>query len=271
MKDEEVKDLNETEFMEAEDNSDKASPLAAQVKEYLDQQSAAAGESSGKKVLKTPRRESDGESVGDAPDAEDVTDEMEELDRLEKDGGRVTLGSDDTFEVNELAENPVYNIQVRVSEIPVTEEDQRMYLKSMLNDTPLKLNIDLYGGKMSILCRACSVYEQQLCAVASYRHTFLTKDPTIASILAPAFLQKVRAALQLVSCNGILVSDLAYSPEPNKFEEHAEELCVKAEKLVGGTNAARWNAYVYALNVFEHKLAKLNEMALNRDFLSPGD
>lgn len=250
-----------------EPDEDKMSPLAEQVKAFLQQE-----EEEKKKEEEKGAAEANTLLTPDKPKEDNTLEEIAKLKRQEGlDEERIELGADTTFEENIMAKEPVFNIQVLMQSIPITQEDERMYLKSMLNDTPLTLLISLYGGKLELLCRACSVYEQQLAAVAAYRETAKADSMGVASIIAPSLIQKLRIALQIRSCNGIIVSDLSYSPEPNSFITHADDLLARSEKLVGGTNAARWNAYVYALNIFEHKLAKLNEMALNKDFLSPGD
>lgn len=249
------KDSDEEQELEEvlEEENEKASPLADQVKAFLE---AEAKKEEGE--VKDVEKE-------DEEAAREMFGEEEEEEEEKK---RIPVSPDPAFEENE---EPTFNVQVKLSNIPVTEEDQRMYLKSMLNDEPLTLDISLYGGKLVIRARALSVYEQQLAAVATYENAMVRKSAGIAAIVAPTYLQKLRVALQLRTCNGKLISDLSYAPGAGVFSSQAEDLCTKAEKLVGGTGAARWNAYIYALNIFEHKLAKLNEMALNRDFLSPGE
>lgn len=249
-------DINDTEAFEPEEETAEAqaSPNPDAVKAYLAAQKAqeeqqAAAEAN--KLLEDPQPE--------APP-----------DNLPGNEGRITFTADPEFEVNEMDLLEKQQVRVNLETVPITETDMRDYLKCMLQDMPLELDIELYGGKIVIHARAVSVYEQQLAAATAYSYTMSQTSTHLASVIAPMFIQKLRIALQLRSFNGIPISDLEFKPEPNMLHAHIKKLTAKADDIVGACSAPRWNAYVYALNIFEHKLTKLNEMALNRDFLNPG-
>lgn len=246
------------------ETENQASPDADAVRAYLAEKQL----NEARKAAEGANELLEGKVPEEAPKAQDEAPEPQKPKESEDES--IHLRVDSAFEDNEMDLLDRRSVQVKVSNVPITESDERAYLKSMLTDTPLELTIDLYGGQIEIVARAVSVYEQQLAAVAAFRYTIDKENAGVASLLAPTFIQKLRIALQLRSCNGILISDLEYKPEPGKFKEHAKDLVDRAEELIGSTTAARWNAYIYALNVFEHKLTTLDEMALNRDFLSPG-
>ncbi len=258
MPEDETKDIMDTpNVSEAEENNPTASPAADAVAAYLAQKRAQEEEEAKKTAesLLSGKPEEPKEEESNAQPKEE----------------RINLQYTSGFEYNEMDIMEQQSITINTQDIPVTHEDQVAYLKSMLNDTPFEIDISLYGGQMTIHARAVSVYEQQVAAVAAFNETINSENSGLAAILAPTFMQKVRIALQLRSCNGFIISDMAFKPEPNKLKEHVKLLTEKSDEILGGTSAARWNAYIYALNIFEHKLTKLNEMALNRDFLSPGD
>lgn len=262
--DDETPDIMDTDLVsEAKPNIPTASPDADAVKQYLAEKAAQEAE---------PPQEAPGEAVADSflNEEQQPTQEAPQQDTSFGED-RIELHADMQFSENAMDAMDKQSVTVNLQEIPITENDERAYLKSMLNDTPFELDISLYGGNMLIHARSITVYEQQLAAAAAYHRTMESENSALAAILAPAFVQKIRVALQLRTCNGILVSDLSFKPEPNKFKDHIRQLQTAADELLGGTTAARWNAYIYALNIFEHKLTKLDEMALNRDFLSPGD
>lgn len=262
MPEDETKDIMDTENVsEAEEqHNPTASPDADAVKAYLAQKEAQEQE----QAQETAESLLSGQpEVQEQEQAEEQQEEPKEE--------RINLRYTSDFDRNEMDAMEQQSITINLKEIPITHDDEVAYLKSMLNDTPFELDISLYGGKMNIHARAVSVYEQQVAAVAAFNETVNSDNAGLAAILAPTFMQKVRVALQLRSCNGLAISDLEFKPEPNKLHEHTRILTDRADEILGGTSAARWNAYIYALNIFEYKLTKLNEMALNRDFLSPGD
>lgn len=260
--DEETPDIMDTELVsEAQPNIPTASPDADAVKQYLAEKAAQEAEA---------LQEEPSEAVADSFLNEEPP--AQEAPQPDTSFGedRIELRADMQFSENAMDAMDKQSVTVNLQEIPITDNDERAYLKSMLNDTPFELDISLYGGNMLIHARSITVYEQQLAAAAAYSKTVESENSALAAILAPAFVQKIRVALQLRTCNGMLISDLSFKPEPNKFKEHIKQLQKAADELLGGTTAARWNAYIYALNIFEHKLTKLDEMALNRDFLNPG-
>lgn len=258
-----IMDTQNVSEVQEEATNPTSSPDPEAVKAYLaakEAQEQAAAQETAESLL------NDGETPSEAqeePQEEEAPKEPQEE--------RIRLKYSSDFVNNEADAMERQSITINLKDIPITHDDEVAYLKSMLNDSPFELDIELYGGQMHIHARAISVYEQQLAALAAFNETARSDNPSVAAILAPTYLQKVRIALQLRSCNGLPVSDLAYKPEPGKINEHAADLAKKADELLGNSSAARWNAYIYALNIFEHKLTKLNEMALNRDFLSPGD
>ena len=260
--DEETPDIMDTELVtEAQPDIPTASPDADAVKQYLAEKAAQEAET---------LQEETSEAVADSFLNEEPP--AQEAPQPDTSFGedRIELHADMQFSENAMDAMDKQSVTVNLQEIPITDNDERAYLKSMLNDTPFELDISLYGGNMLIHARSITVYEQQLAAAAAYSKTVESENSALAAILAPAFVQKIRVALQLRTCNGMLISDLSFKPEPNKFKEHIKQLQKAADELLGGTTAARWNAYIYALNIFEHKLTKLDEMALNRDFLNPG-
>lgn len=245
-----------------EQPSSQASPDPEAVKAYLAEQKAKEEQQAA---------EGANQMLEDEPPAESPGQEEEQEDDQLQGTGRITFKADSSFEVNEMDLLEKQQVRVNLEDIPVTEADMRNYLKCMLQDVPLELDIELYGGKIIIRARAISAYEQQLAAATAYSYTMSQSNTHLASVIAPVFIQKLRIALQLRTFNGLPVSDLEFKPEPNMLVAHIKKLTLRADDLIGSCSAPRWNAYVYALNVFEHKLTKLNEMALNRDFLNPGD
>lgn len=255
----EDEDIDVAGVLEPDDDEDQTSPDADAVREFLAERKEEEKDTSEYDL-------EEAEKLKRQPEVEDEEDE-----KLEKvNESRIQFTSSGAYEDNQFAAAEQQYVNVKVDKIPVTESDKVAYVKSMLNDEPLELNISLYNGEVNIRARSVSVYEQQLAAMAAYNYLASDEAEHTGAMLVPLFLQKCRIAMQLISCNGRRISDIAYTPEPGKLSAHIADLIKQANLLLARTNAPRWNAYVYALNIFEHKLTKLDEMAINRDFIVPG-
>lgn len=184
---------------------------------------------------------------------------------------QASLLADTTFEQIEAeAIARTYMAPIGDNEIPITDEDQAIYLKSVLNDVPLELTQTLAGGKVQIACRALSVYEQDLVLEASLK--LVGKQEEGAFSLLPSIAQQLRAAMQVTRVNGIPQNALYL--EPKRGEEHEEqidELIRHTDKYIGRMQFTKFGFFIRALNVFEHKAAHMHAMAYNKTFWRPAE
>lgn len=155
-----------------------------------------------------------------------------------------------------------------LGEITVTELDKSHYLKAVLNDVPVMLSVDLDVGDMEIT--VCSLSNRDMDIV--YRA--LKIDESEAGFEGPAQLAtrmyKYAVALQVLKVNDQVFPafdsakfiDMGIDYTAQKLREHVEE-------FIQPINWARWNALLTALRIFEAKLAKCNQAALDANFWTP--
>lgn len=173
-----------------------------------------------------------------------------------------TLQSDTTFSEPQAVEK-LQQIAVKVNErdIPVTEADQRMYLKAVLNDVPVEITIPVMNNMMKVTCRALSVAESEKIIVEAIKH--FKDNPELNSMLMPDYIRQLRTICQVVRING--------KPAFPAIDINSETFVSEAWEEFRDMSTARYNAISAALNVFEHKLSRLNAAALNEDFWLPGE
>lgn len=173
-----------------------------------------------------------------------------------------TLQSDTTFSEPQAVEK-LQQIAVKVNErdIPVTEADQRMYLKAVLNDVPVEMTIPVMNNMMKVTCRALSVAESEKIIVAAIK--YFKDNPELNSMLMPDYIRQLRTICQVVRING--------KPAFPAIDINSETFVSEAWVAFRDMSTARYNAISAALNVFEHKLSRLNAAALNEDFWLPGE
>lgn len=173
-----------------------------------------------------------------------------------------TLQSDTTFSEPQAVEK-LQQIAVKVNErdIPVTEADQRMYLKAVLNDVPVEMTIPVMNNMMKVTCRALSVAESEKIIVAAIK--YFKDNPELNSMLMPDYIRQLRTICQVVRING--------KPAFPAIDINSETFVSEAWEEFRDMSTARYNAISAALNVFEHKLSRLNAAALNEDFWLPGE
>ena len=180
-----------------------------------------------------------------------------------------TVAADKTFDKIEAEElTRMYMAPIKDSEIPITDEDQALYLKAMLNDTPLTLTQTLANDQVAVTCRALSVYEQDLVLEAAIQAVG-GQETGIMSLL-PSVAQQLRAAMQITHVNG--VNQNAIYLEPARGDAHDEQvmdLIKQSDKKIGKMSAVKFGFLVRALNVFEHKMAKMHSLAYNKTFWKP--
>lgn len=194
--------------------------------------------------------------------------EMLEEDNTPKEPSRVEIEPDHTYEANkrDLFENMVVN--VRDVDVPITEDDKALYLKGLLHAKPVELVITAKNG-VSGKCRTISVYESDVAAGAL--SLYLEKYPSTAIGFYDSLLQQYRIALQLVEFCGRPVSFLSYERGVNGTkEDHIKDLYEKSQAVLDVPGPV-YGMYVRLTNVFQYKIARLQEAAFNSDFWDPAD
>lgn len=182
---------------------------------------------------------------------------------------------DDRDEYVELPENKEFaknkrpdfdNMFVPVGDmnVPITQEDKDVYFKSMLFDTPIELPVFSMGGNVKVVCRALTVYENDLVYAALER---AMKDRKVVPSVWEGICQQYRMAMQIISINNVDFGCLRFNT-PGNIDEDAEALIKKAD-FVYKLNTAKYNLLLRSLNVFQHKITRLNSATYNQDFWDP--
>lgn len=202
------------------------------------------------------------EASDTAPDADAET--IKPVTPVNKDMNTVSYSfqSDTTFAETPVADQ-MQQITVKVNEydIPVTEADQRMYLKAVLNDAPVALTIPVLKGTLNVTCRALSVAESETIITTALK--YFKDNPELNSMLMTDYIRQLRTIFQVVSING--------KPAFPHLDLNQDTFASEVWTTFRDMSTARYNAISAALNVFEHKLSRLNSAALNEDFWLPGE
>lgn len=238
---------------EVKDDTSMETDYANDVKQFL-------------KEHEEPEEQTDEDSIDSAYDPANAPADEDELTDANPDSGYTAyLETDSTFENDGLREMSPITINIRDNEVQITEDDKQEYLRAVLFDEPVELSTKMFGDKVKVTCRALTVYESALASAAVLKYAMDT--PPSHAMFYDTQLQKYRCCMQVTAINEKKFDYATYKEvSADEKETQIKDLMVRAEKLASDTIAPRWGAMIHALNVFEHKLTRLNNAALNRDF-----
>lgn len=182
---------------------------------------------------------------------------------------QTTIAADTTFDKAEAEEIVrMYMAPVKDSEVPITDDDQALYLKAMLNDVPLELSQALANGKVVVTCRALSVYEQDLVLEAAVKLSGGAEEGVLS--LIPSIAQQLRVTMQVTRVNGVDQKAIYLDPKRGKaHDDQIDELIEVSDARTGRMPSSKFGFLVRAVNVFEHKVAKMHSLAYNKTFWKP--
>lgn len=159
-------------------------------------------------------------------------------------------------------------VVVRDDQHVITQEDKDKYLEAMLMDTQLELPIVMQNG-ITIVCRDLNMYERELTMEVMRDKIKETELPTH---LLVHILKNLRLPMQIVSINNKKFDTIRFEykkVDKHQFEKDKEELKTKYDEVVMPMTLITQSLCTKALNIFEHKLARLEEAAFNTDFWNP--
>lgn len=235
--------------------------MADDVKAYLEELQNTADQTS-------TEEEKQNELLDEAKDDDFHTISEEDLQTDENPFPEPDLTPDNTFTIGMGNANPIFTTSDGEYTGEITEDDKSRYLRALLQDKAVVLSIGLYGDKLRVACRNISTYEYQLADLLGMK-LFETHSVNTARALLPMKLHTWRMAMQILQINGIPREFLEFKPEVGKLQEHLDALETKSEELIGTMSTSLYNACRSALNIFHHKLTKLDQLALARDFTTP--
>lgn len=242
------------------------------------------------------RRKKDAKVVNNIPEnvvedeisAQDITNFINEVDEVNKEKKAQTLreatpkkespevgdinkvfSADPAFVKNEIEEEiRKYMFKVEGEDLEITDEDQGIYLRAILNDCPVHLTIPIMGGNVKVVCRSLSAYESSILFLAARKMADAETKPENA-VLIPGCAQQIRIAMQIISVNGMPQEYVQIDDVSTDRDKLISDIVSKTEKITARISSVKYGAYVRALNVFEHKLTKMNSLAYTGTFWKP--
>ena len=153
-------------------------------------------------------------------------------------------------------------------EISCSAGDKQKYLKAVLNDKPVILNVELAGGEFKVQIRSKTAWEQTL----TYEAAIADQDDKVVSDYYQAMIQmqKYGCLVQIQSINGETFSTKEYiRPKAGEWKEQREELRNQAIEVMDNMNSARMTMLLNALRIFEYKLAEMTAACNDENFWKP--
>lgn len=152
--------------------------------------------------------------------------------------------------------------------VEVEPHDKSLYIKSILNDVPLELNIKLEMG-INLIIRATTNYDLDVIFKTLEKYSEESKIPGPAQYAS--LVQKCAAALQIVKFGDSVLDAPKFVYGTHSLEHDANVLKDRIENVLGKWAWPKWNAALTALRIFETKLALCNENARQSNFWQTAD
>lgn len=153
-------------------------------------------------------------------------------------------------------------------EISCSASDKQKYLKAVLNDKPVILNVKLAAGEFNVEIRSKTAWEQTL----TYEAAIADQDDKVVSDYYQAMIQmqKYGALIQIQSINGETFSTKEYTrPKAGEWKEQRDGLRDHAVEVMDNMNSARMTMLLNALRIFEYKLAEMTAACNDENFWKP--
>lgn len=161
-------------------------------------------------------------------------------------------------------------VPVRDDQHVITAEDKEQYLQAMLTDTQLELPIEMHNG-ITIVCRDLNMYEREL-SLELVRDQI--KERSLPPTMLAHLMRNIRMPMQIVKVNDKKFDTIKFEFKDctvEQLQEDKNSLVEKQKKIVMPMSVSLQSLYLKALNIFEHKLARLEEAAFNKDFWNPAE
>lgn len=152
--------------------------------------------------------------------------------------------------------------------VEVEDMDKSLYLKALLNDSELQLDVTLDAG-ITLRFRALTNFDFEAVFAA------LNKMAKAGEITGPSQyasrVQQAAAALQLVSFGGKTLDYVRFDKPHPKPDVAADKIIAYIESEMSTWGWPKWQCIVTGLRIFETKLAMCNENIRNGNFWKPAD
>jgi len=146
--------------------------------------------------------------------------------------------------------------------IEVTEEDKRLYLKALLNDTELSLVISLFNDKFTVKVKARSDFTQHL--IVKVLDAKAVEENESNMLIINNWIQSYAMAVMVVSINDKEFPVLDFKPGVTVAE--AKKLLDTAVEERFTNLGFKYDIILRALHLFEVKKTKMQDACLNANF-----
>lgn len=152
-------------------------------------------------------------------------------------------------------------------DVEITDSDKEMFLKAVLNDESVILDIPFCNGGIVFKVRSKTSWEQSLAYEATIQSKINEKELDYYQSLLQ--LQKFGAALQILAINGTPLSNIKYDRPGEDWQKQVEELKEACETHIAGMDSIKSSLVLNALRLFEYKVAKMSAACNTADFWKP--
>lgn len=153
--------------------------------------------------------------------------------------------------------------------VTVTDQDKSLYFKSLLNDSPLELDIRLdVGDGINLTFKSLNNNDFEVVYSALNKYSEAGKIPGASQYATK--VQQCAVALQLVKYNNIAQRYVKLDKQ-QPLAQQINELCHYVDTEIASWSWPKWQMVVTALRVFETKLSICNENIRNGNFWKPAD
>ena len=151
--------------------------------------------------------------------------------------------------------------------VEITDSDKNNFLKALLTDENVILDIPLCDGKVIFTIRSKNSWEQNLIYEAAISDR--EEDEPLDFYQGMLQLQKYGAMVQVQTINKKVFSTLKFSAPKNDWKEQVAELKKQKDEILETMDSTKLTMILNALRMFEYKVAKMSSSCNSGDFWKP--
>ena len=154
-------------------------------------------------------------------------------------------------------------------DIEITASDKELYLKAILNDESVVLEIPFCDGGIKYKIRSKTAWEQTLAYEATVTSKIEEEPEELDYYQSMLKLQKMGAALQILSINSKPFSNLKFKEPGDDWSDQIFKLREACSNTIESMDSVKLTLTLNALRIFEYKIAKMASECNTGDFWQP--
>tara|TARA_B100000579_G_scaffold300828_1_gene250765 strand:- start:10752 stop:11471 length:720 start_codon:yes stop_codon:yes gene_type:complete len=154
-------------------------------------------------------------------------------------------------------------------DIDITASDKELYLKALLNDESVVLEIPFCDGGIVYKIRSKTSWEQTLAYEATVTSKIEDTPEELDYYQSMLKLQKMGATLQILSINGKSFSNLKFEKAGDDWTDQIFKLRKACTETIETMESTKLTLTLNALRIFEYKIAKMSSECNSGDFWKP--